>query len=88
MKLTADALRPVRDKLRFLMKLQLLPSTFDENGRASPRQHLTCFVIDDCVAIDAGSLAMSVNPVQRKNIRDIVLTHAHLDHIAGLPLIY
>jgi len=67
------------------VKLQLLPSTFDGDG-PSPRQHLTCFVIDDSVAIDAGSLAMSVNPLQQSQIRDIVLTHAHLDHIAGLPL--
>ncbi|MEO8042979.1 MAG: 3',5'-cyclic-nucleotide phosphodiesterase [Acidobacteriota bacterium] len=67
------------------MKLQLLPSTFDGAG-PSLRQHLTCFVIDDSVAIDAGSLAMAVNPLQQSQIRNIVLTHAHLDHIAGLPL--
>lgn len=69
-----------------LVKLQLLPSSFDENGAASPRQHLTCFVVDDSVAFDAGSLAMAACPLQKKQIRDIVLTHAHLDHIAGLPL--
>ncbi len=69
-----------------LVKLQLLPSTFDENGCASPRQHLACFVIDDCLAIDAGSLAMATTAQQKANIRDVVLTHAHLDHIAGLPL--
>jgi cAMP phosphodiesterase len=68
------------------MKIQLLPSTFDENGRASVRQHLSCFVVDDCVAIDAGSLAMAVSEIQREQIRDVILTHAHLDHIAGLPL--
>lgn len=69
-----------------IVKIRLLPSTFDVDGKASSRQHLTCFVIDDCVAIDAGSLAMAVTPTQRANIRDIVITHAHLDHIAGLPL--
>ena len=68
------------------MKVQLLPSTFDESGKASSRQHLPCFVIDDVVAIDAGSLAMACTDQQRANIRDIVLSHAHLDHIAGLPL--
>lgn len=68
------------------MKIQLLPSTFDENGCASARQHLACFVIDDCVAIDAGSLAMAATSEQKKMIRDVILTHAHLDHIAGLPL--
>lgn len=68
------------------MKFQLLPSTFDETGCASPKQHLACFVIDDCAAIDAGSLAMASSEAQKKQIRDVVLTHAHLDHIAGLPL--
>lgn len=68
------------------VKLKLLPSTFESDGSASPRQHLTCFVVDDKVAFDAGSLAMSITPVQKRQIRDVVLTHAHLDHIAGLPL--
>lgn len=68
------------------MKLQLLPSTFDENGGASARQHSACFVVDDQVAIDAGSLAMAATAIHREKIRDVVLTHAHLDHIAGLPL--
>lgn len=68
------------------MKLQLLPTSFDANGCATAQQHLCCFVIDDRVAIDAGSLAMATTLQQKKQIRDVVLTHAHLDHIAGLPL--
>jgi len=68
------------------VKFQLLPSSFGIDGCASPRQHLACFVINDCISIDAGSLAMAANPEQQRNIRDIILTHAHLDHIAGLPL--
>lgn len=68
------------------MKIKLLPSTFDSNGVPSDGQHYTCFVIDDEVAIDAGSLAGSVTEKQRNLIRDVLLTHAHLDHIAGLPI--
>lgn len=68
------------------VKIELLPTTFDENGCASQRQHLCCFVIDDCVALDAGSLAFAVNKRQRESIRDVLLTHAHLDHVAGLPI--
>lgn len=68
------------------MKVQLLPSTIDENGRASARQHLLTMIVDDRVAIDAGSLAFSCSETQRGQVRDIVLTHTHLDHVAGLPL--
>jgi len=68
------------------MKVQLLPSSIDENGVASQRQHLLSIIIDDCVAIDAGSLALSCSNRQRQQIRDIILTHTHLDHIAGLPM--
>lgn len=68
------------------MKFQLLPSSFESDGTASERQHLACFVIDDTVAIDGGSLAMGCSDVQRAKIRDVILTHTHLDHIAGLPL--
>ena len=68
------------------MKFQLLPSTFEQNGAASNRQHLSCFIVNDSVSIDAGSLAMATSDEQKQKIRDVILTHAHLDHIAGLPL--
>jgi cAMP phosphodiesterase len=68
------------------MKIKLLHSTFDENGNASPRQHFSCFIINDSISLDAGSLAFSITSQQRENIRNVVLSHAHLDHIAGLPL--
>jgi cAMP phosphodiesterase len=68
------------------VKLQLLPSTFGYDGSLSPRQHLTTMVVDDSVAFDAGCLALACSDEQRANIRDIVISHAHLDHVAGLPL--
>jgi len=68
------------------MRIEMLPSTIDENGMASARQHLLTLIVDDHVAIDAGCLALSCSQKQREQVRDIVLTHPHLDHIAGLPL--
>lgn len=68
------------------MKIQLLPSTFDGQGRATAEQRLTCFLIDDTVAIDAGSIAIALTSEQREKIRDIIVTHPHMDHIASLPI--
>jgi len=68
------------------VKIQLLPSTFDAQGRATLEQRLTCFLIDDCVAVDAGSIAIALSPEQRTKVRDIIVTHPHMDHIASLPI--
>lgn len=68
------------------MKIQLLPSTFDANGRATAEQRLTCFLIDSRVAVDAGSIAIALTAAQREEVRDIIVTHPHMDHIASLPI--
>jgi len=68
------------------VNIQLLPSTFDEQGHATPEQRLTCFLIDETVAVDAGSIALALTTEQRENVRDIIVTHPHMDHIASLPI--
>jgi ribonuclease BN (tRNA processing enzyme) len=68
------------------VRIQLLPSTFDGHGRATLDQRLTSFLIDDRVAIDAGSIAIALTPDQRDKVRDIIVTHPHMDHIASLPI--
>ena len=68
------------------MRVQLLPSTFDANGHATLEQRLTCFLIDSRVAIDAGSIAIALTAQQRADVRDIIVTHPHMDHIASLPI--
>ena len=68
------------------MRVQLLPSTFDAQGVANLEQRLTCFLIDDRVAVDAGSIAIASNNEQRIKVRDIIVTHPHMDHIASLPI--
>ncbi|HEY0077545.1 MAG TPA: 3',5'-cyclic-nucleotide phosphodiesterase [Pyrinomonadaceae bacterium] len=68
------------------MRIQLLPSTFDGEGRATPEQRLSCYLVDDSVAIDGGSIALALNDEQRASVRDIIVTHPHMDHIATLPI--
>jgi ribonuclease BN (tRNA processing enzyme) len=68
------------------VKIQLLPSTFDSRGRATPEQRLTCYLIDDRVTVDAGSIAIALTDAQRDTVRDVIITHPHIDHIASLPI--
>ncbi len=68
------------------MKIKLLPSTITATGRASQEQRLSCFLIDDRVTIDAGSIAIGLSDAQRSTVRDVIITHPHMDHIATLPI--
>lgn len=68
------------------MKIKLLPSTIDAEGRASPEQRLSCFVVDGRVAIDAGSIAVGLSEAERASVRDVIVTHPHMDHVATLPI--
>jgi len=68
------------------VRVQLLPSTFDAQGVANLEQRLTCFLIDDCVAVDAGSIAIALSNEQRSKVKDIIITHPHMDHVASLPI--
>ena len=53
---------------------------------ATLEQRLTCFLIDDCVAVDAGSIAIALTNEQRSKVKDIIVTHPHMDHVASLPI--
>jgi ribonuclease BN (tRNA processing enzyme) len=68
------------------LQIELLPSSFDADGRASEAQRLTCFLIDERVAVDAGSIGIALNESQRRTVRDVIVTHPHMDHIASLPI--
>lgn len=70
----------------YLLKIQLLPSSFDAAGRATAAQRLTCFLIDDRVTVDGGSIGLALTEAQRATVRDVIVTHPHMDHIASLPI--
>lgn len=65
------------------MKVELVPSTV---GESASLQYCTTFLIDGCIAIDAGTLGL-LHPLSRQTaVRQVFLSHCHLDHLATLPL--
>ena len=65
------------------MRIRLLPSAFES---LSGHQFLTTFLINDTIAIDAGSLGFSATLAEQRRIRHVFLSHSHIDHVASLPL--
>jgi ribonuclease BN (tRNA processing enzyme) len=48
---------------------------------------LTSFLVDGESALDAGALTEALPLAAQRRIRRVILTHAHFDHIASLPLL-
>ena len=52
----------------------------------TPGHPLTGFVIDGTLAVDAGPLGHALSVDEQANISDVLITHSHIDHVAGLPV--
>ena len=65
------------------LHIQLLPTSA---GDQTQHQPLTTFLINDMVAVDAGSLGFALSGDALARVRNILITHSHLDHIASLPM--
>ncbi len=57
------------------------------SGGIGSGRHTTCLMVDDDVLIDAGSGLTVLEFEQLARIDHVFLTHAHLDHVLGLPLL-
>lgn len=51
----------------------------------SKKTRLVSFLIDDVLAVDAGSLVSELTFSEQKKIRAILLSHGHYDHIRAVP---
>jgi ribonuclease BN (tRNA processing enzyme) len=52
-----------------------------------PGFRLPSFLVEDRLLIDTGSVAVALEVAQQAQIDHILLTHSHLDHTGGLPLL-
>ena len=51
----------------------------------SRNTRLVSFLIDDILAVDAGSLVSELSFPEQKKIKAILLSHGHYDHIRAIP---
>ena len=63
------------------MRIEVLGSF----GGESMNCRMTCLLINDTIALDAGSLSQALPIERQRKIRTIVLTHSHIDHTSSLP---
>jgi ribonuclease BN (tRNA processing enzyme) len=63
------------------MKLRVLGCA----GAEFPRFHPPGFLLDDTLLLDAGTIGAVLSEEEQWAIRHILITHAHLDHIRGIP---
>src|SRR5262245_63914313 len=62
------------------MKLRVLGC----QGGSAPARHLPGLLLDDTVLLEAGSVTSTLPLAEQLEIRHVLLSHAHLDHTAGL----
>ncbi|KKK62014.1 hypothetical protein LCGC14_3008580, partial [marine sediment metagenome] len=65
------------------MKLRVLGAS----GAEFPGQNPPGFLIDDVLLLDAGTIGAVLSEDEQWGIRNIILTHAHLDHIKSIPFL-
>jgi len=65
------------------MKIRVLGCS----GAEFPNHHFSSFLIDGEILLDAGSVTDVLSERDQLNIKSIFVTHAHLDHIKGIPFL-
>ena len=54
------------------------------SGGEIPGRHLSSYLVDDALLIDAGSTTAVLSLRAQQKIHNILITHAHLDHVMSL----
>jgi ribonuclease BN (tRNA processing enzyme) len=57
------------------------------SGAEFPGCHPPAFLVDGSLLLDAGTIGAVLGEKEQRRIRNILLTHAHLDHIRGIPFL-
>jgi len=65
------------------MKIRIL------GGHAVETNNTSCnsIIIDDVLAVDAGALTSKLSIKEQQNLKAVLITHQHYDHIRDIPLL-
>ncbi|MBN2720814.1 MAG: 3',5'-cyclic-nucleotide phosphodiesterase [Proteobacteria bacterium] len=55
------------------------------SGAETPGRNLSAFLFDGTLLLDAGTIGAVLPLENQKLIRDILISHAHLDHVRAIP---
>ena len=53
-------------------------------GGSVKGRHLSCFLLNDSIAVDAGALTQALTLEEQIAVRHIIISHSHLDHNCAL----
>ncbi len=65
------------------VKLRILGSY----GGSAPGCRMTSFLLDEVVAVDAGSTTAALSIAEQRRVRHVLVSHSHMDHTASLPFL-
>ncbi len=65
------------------MKIRVLGCS----GAEFPDRRPSAFLIDGVLLLDAGTIGAVLTAREQEAVRNILVTHAHLDHVRGIPLL-
>ena len=65
------------------MKLRILGC----NGAELPGHNSSAYLIDETLLVDAGAVCSVLTAREQEAIRQILVTHTHMDHVKGIPLL-
>ncbi|MHB8882779.1 MAG: 3',5'-cyclic-nucleotide phosphodiesterase [Thermodesulfovibrionales bacterium] len=65
----------------------MLLKVLGSSGAEYPGYNPPAFLIDGSLLLDAGTIGSKLSAREQLKIRDILITHSHLDHVKGIPFL-
>jgi ribonuclease BN (tRNA processing enzyme) len=56
-------------------------------GGSAPGRAMPSFLVNDALALDAGSISATLTLSGQARVRDVLISHSHLDHTCSLPFL-